>query len=155
VSDIALQWDNQIGLGDFVLSSEGLATEDGLRTAIILSLFTNAPAKPGDVLPDGKIAKGGEGGWWANELADVEGDVMGSRLWLLARAKDTKDNIQRAGTYIREALQWMIDDSVLEQIDTVVESVERLALQVSAHRPDGSPVKFRFPDAWAAEEARI
>lgn len=158
MSDIALGWDNTVGLGDFVLSAEGLATEDGLRTAFILSLFTNAPARPGDRMPDGTIAKGGEGGWWADSPEAsplVEGDATGSRLWLLGRAKSTRDNLQRAGSYIREALQWLIDDQVLERMDTVVESVERLAFEVSAFRPDGSPVKFRFPDAWAAEEARI
>ena len=56
-----------------------LRAERGLRSAVLISLFTDRRAEPGDV-PEGEDPRG----WWADVLGE-EGDRIGSRLWLIDR----------------------------------------------------------------------
>ncbi len=157
MSDIALIWDPEKQAADFVVEGNDLATDDGLQGAVTLSLFCNAPARPGDLLPDGKVARGGEGGWWADAVPPKPGDVWGSRLWLLSREKGTENILPRAEEYAREALKWMVDDLIAERIDATAEFMSEpagWALEVTIQRPAEDPVSFRYGYAWAAEEAR-
>ncbi|WP_164907376.1 phage GP46 family protein [Escherichia coli] len=73
---------------------------------MVISLFTWRRAEPDDnaTSPDGMV-----GGY----LACVQNDRYGSRLWLLQRSKLTKQLVQTVRGYIRECLQWMIDDGVV------------------------------------------
>ncbi len=97
--------------------------EDGsIRTAVLLSLFTDRRAAPDDELPEG--AAGDRRGWWGDALpaagpdgAPAERDRIGSRLWLLARAKQTRETLNRAVTYARESLQWLVDDGHAAAVD--------------------------------------
>lgn len=93
--------------GIFDLDFAGTVTDEGLRTAVIISLFSDRRANDADVLPDGTNDRRG---WWGDVCPEVEGDLIGSRLWLLSRAKQTKANLRLAETYAREGLQWMLDD---------------------------------------------
>jgi phage gp46-like protein len=156
VSDIALTWNQQTGHADFGIASNDYVPEDGLRTAVIASLFCEAPAKAGDVLPDGKIARGGEGGWWADSVPAVPGDAFGCRLWLLRRAKRTPDLPGRAQGYAFEGLQWLLTDKVARAVDVTAAYNAKgwLVLTVTPTRPDGSRVTFKFDPLWVAEESR-
>ena len=100
---------------DLALAGYDLATEDGLRTAVIISLFTDRRAEADDEIPDGGDDRRG---WWADP-------AMGSRLWLLARAKETPDTLTRARAYAIEALQWLIDDGVATAVDVTAEWARR------------------------------
>ncbi len=147
MSDIALIWDVQAGAADFAIEANDLATDDGLETAVMLSLFTDRRAEDGDVLPDGETDRRG---WWA----DTEDDKTGSRLWLLDRSKETQATIDRAVEYTREALQWMIDDKVTDRIEVSAEWIrpEVLGLAVSIFRPKADAVTFQFNYTWDAQD---
>ena len=151
LGEVALTWDAQNLSADFSVSANDLLSEQGLHTAVLLSLFTDRRAEPGDVLP---TAEQDRRGWWADDV-----DKIGSRLWLLARSKKTPDVLSRAEGYTREALQWLLDDSVLTKIDVVADWLSKwgtgLLLTVTLYRPTQEPVKFRFDRVWAAEEARL
>jgi phage gp46-like protein len=149
VSDIALRWNGEAA--DFAIEGNDLATDDGLRTAVLLSLFTDRRAEEGDVLPDAETDRRG---WWADAFPVVDGDKMGSRLWLLARAKQSQDVVDRAREYAREALAWLVEDKVASQVEVTSEvpSPGVLAIGVVVHRPNLDPVKFRFDDVWSALE---
>ena len=54
-----------------------------LQTAILISLFTDAQASPDDMIQDGS---GDPRGWWG-DLGSSK--PIGSKLWLLGRAKQT------------------------------------------------------------------
>lgn len=162
MSDIALIWNPAIGHGDFAVSQNDLTPDDGLRTALTLSLALDRAAQPGDTLPDGTIAKGGERGWWADEFADVDGDKIGSRLWLLERSKATPDIPPRAESYSREALQWILDDKVGTSLNVSSDFIRAAGgkpigyfVAVEIPRPHQNPASFRFDHVWAAEAARI
>lgn len=159
MSDIALIWNPSQGSADFSTAANDFVAEDGMRTSVIYSLFTNAPARAGDVLPDGSLAKGGEGGWWGDRVAPIEGDVFGSRLWLLQRSKRTADVPPRAQTYAVEALQWLVDDKIALSVEAVGTLPEPGAkgvfnLAVTIDRPVTGRTTYRFDSVWAAEAAR-
>lgn len=156
MGDIALIW-NDDNLGDIPAADFDLQTDEGLRTAIIVSLFTDRRASFGEQLPAGETNRRG---WWGDVLPDVPGDVIGSRLWLLFREKKLADVITRANEYTREALQWLIDDRVAARVDVQAEAIrvgdtDALAIQCAVYRPGGDVVQFRYNYAWQSQAAQI
>jgi phage gp46-like protein len=150
VGDIALEWKN--GILDLVIEEDDVLTDAGLRTAVLLSLFMDRRAEADDELPS---PDGDRRGWWADEFAETEGDLTGSRLWLLARAKRTADIVPRVEAYDREALAWMLEDRICERIDVeVTASGHTLSHAITIHRPKSAEVTFRFRHTWDAEAAR-
>lgn len=152
MSDISLTW--QTFAADFTIAANDLQTDAGLESAILISLFTDRRAEQSDQLPD---ASDDLRGWWADSFAEVAGDRIGSRLWLLHREKEQPSVITRAQEYAREALQWMIVDRVLERIDITAEVVRRgvLGLLVVPYRPDKRSVEFRYELNWQAQALKV
>jgi phage gp46-like protein len=111
----ALSWDGDRLVGDLALGPAGaVAGEDGLTTAVLVSLFTDRRASADDVPPDGT---GDRRGWVGDVLSTVPGDRAGSRLWLLAREKQTEETRRRAVEYCREALAWLVEDGLAARVD--------------------------------------
>lgn len=106
-------FDNLQGEGDLVVSEEGHDTTHGLETAIILSLMLDRPALPSDDVPEGAPKRG----WWGDAFPLVPGDQVGSRLWLLERMKVNGETLRFAREAASEALQWMIEDGVIESVE--------------------------------------
>lgn len=133
--------------GDLVFQGPGLAEDDGLQTAVVLSLFTDARARVDDALPDGSTDRRG---WWGDAFADRTGDRMGSRLWLLHREKQLAQVPQRAREYAQEALAWLIEDGIAREVRVTAEWVSQgvLALGVEIRRGAGAPVRYRFDAFW-------
>jgi phage gp46-like protein len=156
MSDLALTWNAQRGAGDFAIVANDYVGEDGMETDVIASLFSNAPAQAGDELPDGTIAKGGEGGWWADAVPVVPGDAFGSRLWLLSRAKRIASTLTRAQAYAFEALQWLVSDKIASAIavNSSFNAKGWLVLEVTIDRPNQSRVTYRYDPVWLAEASR-
>lgn len=148
MSDIGLTWNAAAGAADFSIVANDLATDDGLRTAVALSLFTDRLAGVGDVLPVGEADRRG---WWADAVPVVPGDNFGSRFWLLSRSKQTPDVLSRAEEYAREALQWLLDDKVSDKITAVAEFATALAAEgitITIRRPNNDSVSYRFNHTW-------
>jgi len=135
---------------DISLSGPDLLADTGLRTSVIISLFSDRLAEPDDVLPDDS---GDRRGYWADALASVEGDRIGSRLWLLSREKQTNETLNRAREYAEEALQWLVDDGVAQSVHVNASWVRSgmLGLIIDITRPDGGQDSFRFEAAWNGE----
>lgn len=137
---------------DYQVDAPGLAQDDGLQSAVVLSLFTDRRADEDDVLPDGSDRRG----WWGDSVADQAGDQIGSRLWLLRREKASDQTLQRARQYAAEALRWMVDDGVVKRVDVAAEyqrpdgSGRTLALQTTLTRQDNSTVRYRFSNFWSS-----
>jgi phage gp46-like protein len=153
MSDIGLFWNSELGAADFAVVQNDLATDDGLETSVFLSLFTDRRADDNDVLPDGDTDRRG---WWGDAVAVVEGDKHGSRLWLLARSKQTQETIRRAEEYAREALAWLVEDRVAARVDVTAEVVRTgvLGLTVTIYRPRTDVTTYRYDFNWAAQEAK-
>lgn len=142
MADITLTWDATNNRADWSMSGPVLATGNDLETAIIISIFSDRMAQPGDVIPDGS---NDPRGWWADD--DVP---IGSRMWLLKRAKQTNQTQQLAYDYLAEALQWMIDDGVVARFDISVQWVRTstLGAAITAYSPTGT-ILSKGLYAWA------
>lgn len=159
MTDIALVYDQSTASADFVMSAGSLLTDDGLVSAMIVSLFTDRRARTDDPLP---YAGADRRGWWGDIANDDPADEIGSRLWLLEREKMTVAVATRARDYVAEALAWMITDQVVRSVDVVTEIIPisdqhplgALAIAVTLTRPDG-PARERYDFTWSATERNL
>jgi len=124
----------------------GLDSDEPLIRAVTISLFTWRRANPDDDLPGDQRM-----GWWGDSFPVVPNDRIGSRLWLLSRAKLTNDTVLRAKEYADEALEWLVKDGIASRV--VVESerqgLSTLALACRVYKSDGTrPLDIRFTDVW-------
>lgn len=161
MTDIALQWID--GEADAVIDRADLLAEEGLETAIILSLFCDARADASDVLPS---PGDGRRGWWGDQFSSEANDRLGSKLWLLGRAKRVNETLERARKYSQDALAWMITDGVASAIsiatsfaslaDLTASNVRphefALVIEAQITKPDGTREAFRFARHWQQSE---
>jgi len=155
MSDIATFFDVDNFAADLALFDGDLATEDGIKTAVIISLFTDARASDDDILPAGVTWRRG---CWTDLLGNDPTDIIGSKLWLLSREKMTPNLYRRAEDYARDALNWMLEDQVAQGV--IVEAFEVLpripgrggvlGLYVRIERADAPAIDFRFDKLWSA-----
>lgn len=106
---------------DIALKNNDLEVDEGLETAIIISLFTDRRVSA-EELSAGQTDRRG---WWADAVNE-DGDLIGSKLWLLQREKITAEMLIRAREYCEEALKWLVDDGIAEKVFV---QVKRIALQ--------------------------
>lgn len=154
INDIALFIEDDGDFGNkfsFETANGDLKTEEGLRTAVIVSLFTDARATVDEVFPNTE-----KRGFWGDALSDIVGDRMGSKLWLLDREKQTNETRVRAEQYALDALQWLIDDGVASKVDASASfpAAKSLLLDIVITRPSGENINYTFDNAWKAEEVR-
>ena len=145
--DIALAWNNAIGAGDICVVGADLDSDDGLSTAILLSLFSDRRVRPEELPPGVSWRRG----WWGDGLNDDQ-DQIGSKLWLLHRAKRTPDLLVRARGYVREALPWLVSDGVATAVDVSTAYTPQgwLLIGISITLPDDSRREFQFSDSMGA-----
>lgn len=144
MSDIAIKMLPDGQGFDIALDGDDLARDDGLYSAVVMSLFCDARANDDDALPDPKSTD--RRGYWADEFAQVQGDRFGSRLWLLARSKQLTSVVQEAWQYAEEALAWMVADKAALAV-TVFASVVRpgvLGLRVVIKTVESTSVDYQF-----------
>jgi phage gp46-like protein len=92
MTDLALSWDNLRQRADLSISGADLAADNGLTTAVILSLFLRRRAQPSDVLPDDTVGpfglanhgSGDRGGWWGDWYAPTAIDTLRAKGVLTA-----------------------------------------------------------------------
>ena len=119
--------------------------EQPLVRAVIISLFTWRRANSDDVLPAAN-----KYGWWGDTYPQIDNDRIGSRIWLLSRAKLTDETVSKAKEYAQEALQWLIDDGVAAAVQVVSEKqgLFKLALGIKIIRGDKTALNIRFTNVW-------
>jgi phage gp46-like protein len=147
MNDVQIVW-RDMG-ADLAFAGYDLAQDDSLKTAVIVSLFTDRRAEADDRLPG---APDDRRGWWGDGFLEVAGDRIGSRLWLLHREKQLASVVVRAREYAIEALQWLVDDGIAAAVDVTAEIVRQgvLGLQIRIVRPDRARVDYRFDNVWGA-----
>jgi phage gp46-like protein len=148
MTDIRTSWIPLEHRGDWIIDPPALADGADLETAVLISLFSDARAADDDRLPGSADDKRG---WW--------GGLIGSKLWLLTREKTTNDVRLRARDYAREALDWMLQERVADQIEISAEFAgypdqPRLELEVAIYREGIQVLARRYDWAWAQEQQR-
>lgn len=141
MSDLKLTWDDTSATADHSIAGDDFEADDGLETAVLLSLFTGAA-----------------GGWWGDAIPDIAGDTFGSKLYELDRSKDLPAVLQRAPVLAQEALAWLVEDGVASSVTATAESLPYgdgrsvLALTISINRPTLAPAVYRYAYNWQAQE---
>jgi phage gp46-like protein len=139
---------------DVEVEANDLGVDEGMQTAVAISLFTDARVTEDELPPEERSRRG----WWGDLFPDAPGDQIGSKLWLLARQKRTVEVLRQAEEYCNEALQWMIDDGVAESVDTSASydpPSGAMLLAISIQQPGlAQAATFRFKTKWATEAER-
>lgn len=113
---------------------------DTLRDLVTISLFTWRRATDDDPVP----ADANRQGWWADP-------TLGSRLWLLKRAKLTPKTLGTAKRYAEEALQWLVDEGIASRVEVTAERQgNAIALGISVARPRDPRSLVRYSLIWGA-----
>ena len=130
-------------------------TED-LVDCVVIALGTDRLARTDDTLP--VAGDTDRRGWWADlDAAGIrDGWPIGSRLWLLKRAKITEgaarqgSTVAKAEDYVREALQPFKDKGVASQISVAGErsSIQGIAVRATLYRGPLPAVALRYASLW-------
>jgi phage gp46-like protein len=146
MGDIRIVFDQATFTGDFAMSGNGLELGNELETAVLISLFTDQVADPGDVLPPGQASD--PRGWWADTY---EGDQIGSRLWQVFWRQTTQDTLNWVRDTATKSLQWMIDDGVATSVTVEPQFIAKgaVGMVVTITEPGGNLTPFTY--AWQQE----
>lgn len=142
MTDLAIAWTD--GVADLVIDATGdLVLDDGLTTAITVSLGTDRLALATDDIPDGTDDRRG---WWADAYSD---EPIGSRLWLLSRAKNVSGINNRVIDFDIEALQWLVDAgfwrSFSVEVTTHQQTIEHVIKPILANGTAIDPISITTP----------
>ncbi len=141
MTDVAISWNADFCEGDLSIEAFDLTLESGLRSAVLISVFTDARASS-DELPDGETDRRG---WWGDRVENDD-DETGSLLWVLEREKETAEVAAKAETYIQRCLAWMVTDGLATAVSVIAEWTAhgRLEILTQIPLPDGSVLEMQF-----------
>ncbi|MEQ1321785.1 phage GP46 family protein [Acinetobacter guillouiae] len=148
MTDIQTIWDVPTGTGNYTVENGELSKGHDVRTAVLISLFTDRVADVNDELPDATTTTlQDRRGWWGDTGQQYP---IGSRLYLLDRSKAPMNIELDAVNYATEALQWMIDDNVVAKFDIQAKFIHsnQLRMIVVAYRQDGSILSKITEELW-------
>lgn len=116
--DIALSKDNRTFF-DIDFENGDIKTTDGFEMALLMSILGNKRADASEV-PSPERRRG----WWGNEALDFNDYEIGSKLWLLAQARETQLSLNNAKTYVRNSLEWFLEDGFLDEILVIAQYIQ-------------------------------
>jgi phage gp46-like protein len=143
---IKLTHNNTAQLFDVTRSTgQNLDLDEGLETAVNISLFTDARADDDAELPGGARATDRRG-WWGDAYAKTKDDKVGSLIWLDARKKLISSTPSAIAKHARAALQWLLDDGVASRLEASASVIGRgcVLLSIDVYRPSGSRWQGRW-----------
>jgi phage gp46-like protein len=143
---------NQNGLGvDLMVNNQGIVLETTLQSVILISLLSDGRANSDD-LPDdrgsGNLWSVDRRGWCGDSiLTDQNRQKIGSRLWLLSRAKKSEETRRKAIEYAHQSLQWLLDKGHILSLDIQAawqDGSGYLLLNIDVQPNGASPLSYSF-----------
>ena len=142
---------------DWLLLKNGiLDTTEELVNVVKVALLTDSLSDIEEILPDPDSTD--RRGWWGDLDAETiwTGWPIGCKCWLLKRAKinpaeaSEGSTLVRAETYVRQALQPMIDQMICTAIDVSVTRIgkERIDVLVTVYRGPQADIQLQFQNLW-------
>jgi phage gp46-like protein len=146
---------------DFLMRDTGFLDErEELATAARVALGTDRRADDRDILPDPDSTD--RRGWWGDLDAEEiwGGWPIGTKNWLLTRAKITQApaeegaTVDRARRYTQEALQPFIDKRIATQMSVVATRTElqRIEVEAKIYRGPSNEIDLRYQVLWQPED---
>lgn len=114
--DLALAYDPASRRCDLVVGDdEDLTIDETPVTPMLLSIGLDRRAAADDILPAGQgeflVSAGlSQRRGWAGDALDAAGELTGSRIWLLDRAKQTETARLLFVMWLEEAMAWTVHD---------------------------------------------
>jgi len=138
------------GCFDVEIKNGDVVRDDGLETAVTISLFTDRRVTE----EEKPYLANSKRGYWGDLFSEIDGDKMGSRLWTLEREKRTTEVLRRAEDYTREALQWLIDDGVVLSISAIAsyDNNKFINIDVKIIKPLGNESRYKI--LWDKQELK-
>lgn len=142
---------------DWLQTPTGLLDETNeLITAILVAMNTDAKASPSDALPDPRSTD--LRGWWGDlDAATIwNGWPLGSKLWLLTRAKIVDQNaregatIARAEAYLSACLQPFVTAGICSSFTVKAwqENIQAIYARVKIYRGPKTAIQLEFEPLW-------
>lgn len=117
---------------DLAIESGDIAIDAGLRTPVLVSLYSDARVELPEDLPAHETDPRG---WWADLLLRIR---MGSLLWTVRRSKITSDLLNQSRVFVQDALEWLVQGGFVEDITVVVSRIDRDAILIRVELRRGS-----------------
>lgn len=157
---VTVQTDIQAITMDWLKTPTGALDEtQELATAILVALNTDAQADEGDVLPDPRSTD--RRGWWGDWNVSViwNGWPIGSKLWLLSRAKIVNSGAREGATtlrvskYIRQCMQPFITNGFCSRVTidslTVDLNNGRINVIFTVYRGPKTAIRLQYQSLWS------
>jgi phage gp46-like protein len=127
-----------------------------LISAVNVALMSDALAAPTDVLPDPNSTD--RRGWWGDLEADIiwGGWPIGSKLWLLSRAKIVDSGaregatIARVQAYISACIQPFVANKLASRFTVTARqiNIQRIDARVIIYRGPKSAIELQYQALW-------
>ena len=114
------------GRFDFDIVDGDIEFEDGLDTAVWVSLFTDARATASQVgMPERRQG-------WIGELSSIiPNRQLGGHLWLINQRRLIQRTLNDAIDYCNKSLQWLIDDNICSRISVNGIIIPKLGIELT------------------------
>lgn len=153
--DLAFTFYGDTAEFDLSLKNWDLAYDEGLETAILISLFSDARVDVEELRPGESDRKG----FWADAVVPAEGKNTGSKLWLLDRGKITDETLEQARDWCIEALNWLLEDGIASDLDVEVTRVtgrnDAVLIDITVVRPGDEEFNFKYDYVWGVRASGV
>lgn len=143
---VDLAWTLGPAGADLELADDDLVVDEGLRSAVLVSLFTDGRADDDAApFPDGTDDPRG---FWADE----PGARLGSLLWTFERAKLTTETIEAVRNGVETALAWLLAEGIASEVVVAASRSGTFAIELSVTITRGNSP--RWSHLWDAVEVQ-
>jgi phage gp46-like protein len=144
-----------VGFLDMAIVDGDISFGDELESMVMVSLLTDARATAEEyeqaslslVENPNNVIK--LNGWWGDTYSSIQGNQIGSKLWLNARQKTTNDVRILTEQWAEQSLQYLIDDGIASAVGATAgwdKDVMNMNIQIT--KPDGTLEDFRYQFVW-------
>ena len=128
---------SELKMDDYDLSRTG-----GFENAILISLFTDKRITENEKSPNNK-----KGGWFGDNINTIP---LGSKLWTLERSKNINDIRLKSQEYVKDSLQWLINNKSVKDIivNSFIVNNNTLKLEIKIFKNDNNNEFFKYYYNW-------
>lgn len=129
---------------DLVVKNGEIQTDKSLKSAVLVSLFTDARCEKTE-LPKGEFS---QRGYFGDAIFKEE---TGSKLWFLNRSKYTNDTLIKAKEYAKSSLDWIVSDGLAKDIkvDSFFNEQKKLILNISILKNNDEFESITINNLWS------
>lgn len=121
---------------DTTFQTNDLPVDEGLSTAVLLSLFVDKRASLEQLE---SIVEDPRGFW-----GDSDQDVHGSHLWLIDREKITPTLLEKIKSYAESALRWLLNDEIASEVNVDISRTGTYSIQMNVSIRQGTNKIYQY-----------